>query len=240
MLVRALISFHDRNLKTRALVFPGDFVSEGRPMMPTLFAYVDGTKTYSSVIGIPQPSKNVIPLNAKYLPKVDDIIVGVVEDIQPAYWVLSLNSPYPGVLHANETMWEVAFGETGKYLTVGDAVIAKIQAVDETRRVFVTMKDPKARKLTSGTIFFYPASKVARILGKEGSMISMIKQKTNSTVIVGQNGVVWVKADPIATIVVGEALDIISRYSHVIGLTELVAEYIERRLEELRSKFENE
>jgi len=237
MLVRAPVSFHNRNLKTRVLVFPGDLVGDGRPMMPTLYAYVENSKTYSSVIGIPQPSRNVIPLNAKYVPKVDDIVIGIVEDIQPVYWVISLNSPYPGILHANETMWEVGFGETGKYLTVGDAVIAKIQAVDETRRVFVTMKDPKARKLTSGTIFFYPASKVARILGKEGSMISMIKQKTGATIIVGQNGVVWVRASPLATIVVGEALDIISRYSHVIGLTELVAEYIERRLEELKSKY---
>lgn len=237
MIIRAPVSFNNRGLKTRALVFPGDLVGDGRPMMPTLYAYFERSKTYSSVIGIPQPSRNVIPLNAKYVPKVDDIVIGIVEDIQPVYWVISLNSPYPGILHANETMWEVGFGDTGKYLTVGDAVIARIQAVDETRRVFVTMKDPKARKLTSGTIFFYPASKVARILGKEGSMISMIKQKTGATIIVGQNGVVWVRASPIATIVIGEALDIISRYSHVIGLTELVAEYIERRLEELKSKY---
>ncbi|MCD6503408.1 MAG: S1 RNA-binding domain-containing protein [Euryarchaeota archaeon] len=223
--------------KSRELVFPGDTLGNGRPIIPTLYAYFDGSKTHSAVIGIPQPTKTVIPLNAKYIPKKDDIIIGIVEDVQPVFWLLNLNSPYPGVLHANETPWEVGFGETGKYLNVGDAVIAKIQAVDETRRVFITMKDERAKKLTLGTLFFFPASKVARILGKGGSMISMIKQKTGTSIIVGQNGVVWVRGHPIATMIVGEALDIISRYSHVIGLTELVAKYIDKRMNDLKEFF---
>jgi len=223
--------------KSRELVFPGDFLGDGRPLMPTLYAYSDGSRTYSAVIGIPQPTRTVIPLNAKYLPRRDDIVIGIIEDVQPVFWLLNLNSPYPGVLHANETPWEVGFGETGKYLNIGDAVIAKIQAVDETRRVFVTMKDTRARKLTSGTLFFFPASKVARILGKGGSMVSMIKQKTGTSILVGQNGVVWVRGHPIATMIVGEALDIISRYSHLVGLTELVSKYIDKRMSELKDLF---
>ncbi len=225
-----------RGAKTRNLVYPGDLTSERSKPLRSLWTYAVGRKRYSGVVGIPQKDGDVIPLKGKYIPKVNDLIIGIISDVQPVYWLVDIYSPYSGVLHANETNWEIKFGETAKYLEVEDAIIAKIQAVDETKRVFITMKDPRARKITSGALFFFPASKVARIVGKGGSMISMLKQKTKCSIVVGQNGVVWVDGEPEMMLVVGQALEMISRYSHVIGLTALVSEFIDKKVSEMRRR----
>ena len=50
-------------------------------------------------------------------------------------------------------------------------------------------------KFRGGIIVDITPTKVPRLIGKKGSMINMIKDKTNCKIIVGQNGLVWVKGE---------------------------------------------
>ena len=87
------------------------------------------------------------------------------------------------------------FGDTARYLNVGDTMLAKVLMVDETKRVQVTMKEQGLRKLQGGQVVEISHSKVPRVIGKGGSMIQMIKNMTNCRIFVGQNGRIWLDGD---------------------------------------------
>src|SRR3989338_101552 len=76
---------------------------------------------------------------------------------------------------------------------------------------------------------FWPA-KVPRIIGKAGSMVEMIKQMTNTQIVVGQNGIVWVKGDH--EDIAMDVISLIEKKSHVHGLTEHVRAYLEEKMKD--------
>jgi len=79
-----------------------------------------------------------------------------------------------------------------KYFDIGDYVMAKIINVTSQKLVDVTMKGPGLRKLKGGRIIQVNPYKVPRIIGKAGSMVTMIKDATGCRILVGQNGLVWI------------------------------------------------
>ena len=54
------------------------------------------------------------------------------------------------------------------------------------------MNSPGCRKLIGGRIIHVETTRVPRIIGREGSMIKLIKEGTGSNIMVGQNGLVWI------------------------------------------------
>jgi len=71
---------------------------------------------------------------------------------------------------------------------------------------------------------------VPRIIGKQGSMVSMVKNATKCNIIVGQNGVVWIKGlKPEDEILTVETIRKIEAESHVPGLTEKIKKYLESK-----------
>lgn len=222
-----------RDMK-RELVLPGEELDAKNLKSGTGTYYEDG-KIYSSLLGIKRERAgyiNVIPLSGKYLPKMDDIVIGMVIDIGPSFWLIDINSPYPATLHVNEVMWRVEFGDTAKYLNVKDMILANVLLVDETKRVQVSMKESNLRKLTEGQIVDISPSKVPRVIGKKGSMISMIKNYTGCRMFVGQNGRIWISGKMDDMLDAVQAIKLIERETQVHGLTDAVESF----LKESRSK----
>ena len=58
------------------------------------------------------------------------------------------------------------------------------------------MKGPGLKKLKGGGIIEVNTNKVPSIIGKQCSMVSMIKQATGCNMVVGQNGLVWIQGEP--------------------------------------------
>lgn len=54
----------------------------------------------------------------------------------------------------------------------------------------------------------------------------MIKDETKCEVIVGQNGVVWVKGDPTMERVAEKVIDMIEEQAHTSGLTDRVRDML--------------
>ncbi|HOE52811.1 MAG TPA: exosome complex RNA-binding protein Rrp4 [Methanomassiliicoccales archaeon] len=213
----------------RELVLPGDLLDPGT-MKPGEGTYVHDGKIFAAMLGIKSVKSNfvnVIPLGGRYIPAPGDMVIGKVIDIGPSNWLVDINSPYPAPLHVNEVPWRVEFGDTARYLSVGDTLLAKVLSVDETKRVQVTMKEQGLRKLQGGQILEISHSKVPRVIGKNGSMIQMIKNYTNCRIFIGQNGRIWVDGNMDDMVHAMRAIKMIEEGAQTLKLTERVKEFLD-------------
>lgn len=229
---------NEKNPLSRELVIPGDPL-DGEHLKPGTNTYRIGSVVYSAVLGfknIRSEYVNVIPLSGRYVPRVDDLIIGCVISLGPTTWLMDINSPYPAPLHVNEVPWRVDFGDTASYIDIGEAVLVCVSSVDEIKKIQVSMKDRQTRKLRGGHIIEISPSKVPRIIGKSGSMINLIKTSTNTRMFVGQNGRIWLDGDSDGILKAMKAIELIEKYSHKYGLTDLIARFLEGTGEKEPSK----
>ena len=226
-------------MEERKLVICGDPLGEGRAGHG---AYEENGKVFSRFVGLAEQKNGmyfVIPLSGIYNPKKGDGVIGKVEDVIFSKWLIDINSPYQAALALNEAVDEfvdLTKNDLTKYFSYGDLIFAEILSVTKTKNVQLSMKERKCRKLKGGRIIRVTPSKVPRIIGRSGSMVEMIKQMTGTQIVVGQNGLVWVKGDneDIAT----EAVLLIEEKSHKSGLTEDVKSLLERRMKESGVSFQ--
>jgi exosome complex component RRP4 len=224
--------------KVRKIVVPGQLLDEGE-LKPGLGTYRDKAngRIYASRLGILQKRKdyiNNIPLTGCYLPKPNDLIIGIIVDIAPTYWVVDINAPYPSVLHVNDVPWKVEYGETSKYLHLTDVVLAKISLVGEAEQIQLTMKDKNLRKFVGGQVIEIQPIKVPRVIGKDQSMIDLIKRYLNVRIFIGRNGRIWLNGETKSTKLAIEAIRQIEAEAHTKGLTNRIKEWLEAN--KLRNK----
>ena len=115
--------------------------------------------------------------------------------------------------------------DISRYFDVGDALFCRVSKVTKHKIVQVSMKQMGTRKLREGIILHITPTKVARVIGKGGSMINLLKEKTGCEILVGQNGRVWIRGKNKHKVV--EAILMIERESHTYGLTEKVRRFLE-------------
>lgn len=187
--------------------------------------YSDGQELYASVLGIRSVrdrALHVVPLAGQYIPTPGDEVIGKIVDVMASSWLVNIHSPYPAPLHVDEVPWKVEFGETRKFMQVGDAILCRVITVDEIKRVRVTMQDHGLRKLQGGLLIDIPYSKVPRVIGKNGSMISLLKSGTQCRILVGQNGRIWLDGELEHILLAVQAIRLIEAEAHLLGLTEKV------------------
>jgi len=214
----------------RPIVIPGEAVG-GPGLKPGPGTYSEDGKLFAAQLGIRNEQDglvSVIPLSGRYIPKRGDALIGEVVDLGPSHWLVDINSPYPAPLHATESPWRVEFGDTARYLKVGDVIMCHVLSVDEIKRVQLTMQDREARRLSGGIVMEVSPTKVPRVIGKEGSMISLISEMTGCRIYVGQNGRIWLDGDDRDTAIAAMAIRLIEDRAQAVGLTETVRDLIER------------
>ncbi|MDR0778997.1 MAG: exosome complex protein Rrp4 [Methanomassiliicoccaceae archaeon] len=212
----------------REIVVPGDLLDNGGSR-PGYGTYVLDGKIYASRLGVKNlfsGTVSIIPLRGRYMPAPGDMVLGMIVDIGPSNWLVDINAPYPAPLHVNEVPWKVEFGDTSRFLKIGEMIMAKILMVDESMKIQVTMNDSGLRKLEGGQIAEISHSKVSRVIGKSGSMIQMIKNMTDCRIFVGQNGRIWVDGDTDSVTVAVGAIKMIEKEAQTSNLTERVKEFI--------------
>ncbi len=220
----------------RRLVIPGEAVG-GPGLKPGPGTYSEGGQLFASQLGIRNERDGrvtVIPLAGRYIPQRGDAVIGEVVDLGASHWLVDINSPYPAPLHATESPWRVEFGDTSRYLKVGDVIMCHVLSVDEIKRVQLTMQDREARRLNGGVLMEISPTKVPRLIGKDGSMVSLITDLTNCRVYVGQNGRIWLDGEDRSIELAARAIRLIEERAQAFGLTEAVRELIERAKRETR------
>ncbi len=214
------------NEKERPIVLPGEFLCEREGKRIGDNVYEENGKVFSKVIGIPKITESeisVIALSGKYMPKVGDRVIGTIIGVEVAGWFVDINSPYVAFLPLGEAVEEfvdTSRVDISKYYDVNEVIFCRILKVAKNKIIQVTMHDLHAKKLVGGVLVKITPSKVPRVIGKGGSMINLIKNKTNCELLVGQNGVIWVKGKDKSKAI--EAILLIEKESHIIGLTEKV------------------
>jgi len=219
-------------IKEKSVVVPGEELATGMDYLPGFGTYRDENNIIANKLGILNiegRAIKVIPLSGQYVPKRGDTIIGKVEDVSFFGWRLDTNSGYSAVLPVKDgTSDFVSRGAdlTG-YYTFGDYLVTKIINVTSQKLIDVTMKGPGLRKLEEGRIITVNAHKVPRIIGKQGSMVTMIKQYTDCRIIVGQNGVIWIQGSPEGELLSVKTIKEIEEKAHINGLTEMIKNFLE-------------
>ncbi|MCJ7488926.1 MAG: exosome complex RNA-binding protein Rrp4 [Thermoplasmata archaeon] len=215
---------NDSRENVREIVVPGDLLSEsGLKAGPG--TYVESGHIYAAQLGIKTTRSDVvgvIPLSGQYIPIRGDMVIGMIVDMGASNWYVDINAAHQSSLHVNEVPWRVEFGETGKFMTVGDLVSLKIVGVDELGKVQISMKEHGLRKLAGGVVIEVAPSKIPRVIGRSGSMIQMLKNATSCRIYVGQNGRIWVDGDLDSMLKAIDAIKLIEAEAHSTGLTEKV------------------
>lgn len=220
-------------VKDKDVVVPGEALASGMDYLPTSGTYREGDKVVAGRLGLVQVDGRlirIIPVSGKYLPKRGDVVVARVTNITLNGWVCDINSAYSSLLGMKEGVSDfIARGsDLTRYYNIGDSLMAQIINVTSQNMVDLSAKGPGLRKLGEGRIIYVNANKVPRIIGKAGSMVSMIKDATNCRISVGQNGVIWLQGTPAAELVAVSAIRRIEADSHVSGLTEQVKAFLDK------------
>lgn len=219
-------------VKDKTVVVPGEVLADDLGFIPGHGTYRQNQKILASRLGLANIEGKVIktiPLAGRYLPKRNDIVIGRVMDILVSGWRVDINSPYTAVLSSKETPEFIERNEDlTRYFDLDDHVVAKITNVTSQNLVDLTVRDQGLRKIRGGRIISVNTHKVPRIIGKKGSMVTMIKQATNCRIIVGQNGWIWVDGEPDKENIAIQAIRKIEDESHLSGLTERIKEFLEK------------
>ena len=220
--------------KNREIVIPGEILAEGMGFLPSKGTYREDKTIRAKRLGMISVDGKVIkliPLSGAYAPRVGDKIIAKVIDIMMSGWRLDTRSAYSAVLGMKDATSDyIAKGaDLTQYFNLGDYVLTQITNVTSQKLIDVTMRGPGLRKLKGGRIITINPHKVPRVIGKEGSMVTMVKQATDCNILVGQNGRVWINGEPEKEILAAETIQKIEKESHKAGLTDNIKKFLEKK-----------
>jgi exosome complex component RRP4 len=229
-------------LEKRQLVTPGDLIAEGEYVAGEN-TFVEKSKIYAARVGIVEYENkrvDVVALKAFYVPRPGDIVIGTITEVGFNGWTVDINSPYIALLRASDVLsrpFKPQKDDLPQVLDAGDLVVAKIVSYDRTHDPQLTVAEPGLGKITRGQIIKITPTKIPRVIGKKGSMISMIKQETGCNIILGLNGVVLITGKTLEDEQLAmRALLKIEQESHTSGLTDRITQMMK---EEKSNKEEN-
>lgn len=206
----------------RQLVVPGDVITEEHVKLGP-GVYVRGGKVVAGVLGfadVVNGTARVIPLEGKYLPRVGDSVIGIVVDVKIPGYDVDVNSPYTAFLPKDAVEGDADYG---------DVVVGTIKYVDEVRNALLE----NARVLKGGELINIPPSRVPRVIGKNASMINLLKSKTGAAILVGANGRIWIHGGHAG--IAKEAIFKIDREAHTSGLTDRITKFLDDSVPEKES-----
>jgi len=220
-------------VQDKDIVVPGETIAVGMSFLPGKGTYREEDRIVAQRLGMITVEGNVIkliPLSGKYIPKLKDRIVGKVIDVLMTGWRMEINSPYSAVMTLKDATSEFIprGADLTQYYGLGDCVVCQIVNVTSQKLVDVSMKGPGLRKMRGGRIIEVSSQKVPRIIGKDGSMVGMIKQATGCNIIVGQNGWIWIDGQPEGEVTAVKAIKKVEEEAHLGGLTERMAVWLEK------------
>jgi exosome complex component RRP4 len=216
----------------KQLVTPGELLAEG-DYVAGENTYMEGNKIYASRIGLVDcDNKNVtiVALRAFYFPKVGDMVIGTVLEVGFNGWTIDIKAPYVALLRASDVLsrpFKPQNDELSQVLNAGDLIVAKIASYDRAHDPQLTVGEPGLGKITRGQITKVTPTKIPRVIGRKGSMISMIKQETGCQIILGLNGVILVTGkNPEDEELAMMAIRKIDEESHTSGLTDRITQLL--------------
>ena len=214
-------------------VLPGDFITTA-PLRLQNNVVLEGKRIISTTIGLSDVSDDsvrVISLTGVYLPKIDDLVIGIIQYISGNSWFADINSCYQGMLLGQDVFGRGSYptkSEMRDRLDNGDIIFAKIANSDRQREPLISIADKSLGKIDSGELVKISPTKIPRLIGKHGSMIQTIEGSTNATITVGQNGLIVVSCDETNGLLKAlTAIRMVDEQAHLVNLTDKVKKMLE-------------
>ncbi len=220
--------------EAREIVVPGQIVAKGLDNLPGDGTIREGQNIIAIRFGLLNSVgrlMKVIPLTGTYFPKKEDIVIGEITEITQAGWVVSFGLRASGFLTLAEGSREYVpkNADLTKYHNFGDLVAVQVVAV-KPKGIDLSIKGPGLRKLDGGLVVKINPNKVPRVIGRQGSMVNLIKQETNCNIVVGQNGLIWVNGrNAESELLARDAIKKVEAFSHIPDLTEKIKEFLDSR-----------
>ena len=159
---------------------------------------------------------NVIPLEGSWVPRRDDVVVGSVESVRNNVYSVNLSHFGRGLIIG---------GKYERYsFELGDVIEAKVKDVEDRSTVILAYPRP----LQGGITVSVKPSKIPRVIGKENTMINQISELTETRIVAGKNGMVWIKGRHVSLAMM--AVSIIEEEAHTSGLTNRIKALLENEL----------
>ncbi len=210
---------------SRTVVVPGEVIASGEDLLPGESVRREGNDLIASRYGVAEKIGRVvkiISLSGAFIPRRNNVVIGRVSDIVHSGWIVDIDYAQNGFLPLMESPRFVNKHEMDQFLAIGDMVSAKIWSVSP-KGIDLAMKGKGLGKLEGGFVFRINPSRVPRVIGREGSMINLIKENTGCNITIGQNGWIWIHGENIdSEIKARKVIEFIADKVLVSGLTEQV------------------
>ena len=214
--------------RERRLVIPGETIVSADDHLPGDYTRNEAGEIVASKYGLAEIGKivRVIPISGVYEPRRGNTVIGRVEDIMFSGWVIDIGGPYRAFLPLAECPRFVDKFNMAEFATVGDAMNVKVWSVKKGS-VDLSLRSRGLGKLEGGRIIHINPNKVPRVIGKEGSMINLIKDDTQTEITVGQNGYIWIKGSEDGEKKAEDAIKLIEQEAASEGLTGKIEKFLE-------------
>lgn len=210
---------------TRKIIIPGEVIVKGDNYLPGEGTEKIGDKIVALQYGLAEESNRlvkVIPLSGVYQPRIGNIVIGKVEIITFNGWFIEIGASENGFLPLTEVPRYVGKNVLDEVMDIGDMAIAKIIGINK-RGIDLSIRSRNLGKIDEGMILKINSHKVPRVIGKEGSMVKLIKDGTGCNITIGQNGLIWIKGDKIEDeLLAKKAILFVTEKSFIEGLTDEV------------------
>lgn len=217
--------------KEREVIIPGEVIISGDEYLPGDWTRREGKDIIASRFGLAEKSGRlirVIPLSGIYTPRIGNVVIGTVTDVTFNGWIIDINAPYLAFLPLMESPRFVSKENLQDFLDIGEILVAKVDSMKH-RGVDLTIRAKGLGRQENGMIIHINPNKVPRVIGREGSMINLIKNETKCDIIVGQNGLIWIKGDKVEDeLKAKEAILLITKKANVSGLTEQMEKWFRK------------
>lgn len=214
----------------RMIATPGEVVETSGDFLPGEGTRKDEKGIIAERYGLVDKSDRlvkIIPLSGVFIPRRGNTVIGEVIDVNMSGWSIDVDAANSAFLPLAECEMFVKREEMREYLDIGDMVAVKIFGT-KGRSMDLSEKGRGLGKLSGGITIKINPQKVPRVIGKEGSMINMIKDATKCDIVVGQNGLVWIKGDNVEDEISSrKAIEYVTEKSYMHGLTDMLSKWLE-------------
>ena len=226
----------------RKPIIPGEVIVKGDKYLPGENTEKKGGDIIALRYGLAEEINGlvkVIPLSGVYIPRRGNVVIGKVENLNLNGWFINIGTPENAFLPLSEVQGYIGKNELEEVMEMGSIAIAKIKDVNK-RGVDLTIKGRGLGRVEEGMIVEINPHKVPRIIGREGSMINLIKAETGCNITVGQNGLIGISGEKIENeLLAKKAILFIAEKSYVSGLTDEIKKWFERETKVSTSSAKN-
>jgi len=215
----------------RKQVIPGDVITRGNHRYGS---YIEkrGDEYIALRVGLAEVGRDEVklnPLTGPYLPRAEDEVIGKVVDVNGFGWVVDINSCFDGFLPASFVFgreFSPSTHDLSSKFKVGDLIGARIESFERSRDPQLSIRGHGYGKIDSGEIIKISPTKVPRLIGRRGTMINLISERTGCDIRVGQNGVVVAMGPADGVMKAAMAIKMVEEEAHAADLMTKVEGFL--------------